>query len=246
MRELTIGSLFAGIGGLELGLERAIPGARTIWQVEQDPFARRVLAKNWPEADRSVIDVQQAGAHNLEQPDILCGGWPCQDLSNIGGKAGLAGEKSGLWSEFARCIGELRPRKYIVLENVPEINIRGLGSVLWSLASCGYDAIWDCIPAQAIGANHRRDRFFCVAWPEQERAMAKPQCQRLEGLEQAWPEATTIVRSSHHRWWAVEPSVGRVAPRVPGFVDRIRCLGNSVVPAVAEVAGHVINQLESR
>ena len=164
MKELTIGSLFAGIGGLELGLERAIPGARTIWQVEQDPYARRVLAKHWPQANRSVTDVKEAGAHNLARPDIISGGFPCQDISLAGAGAGIEGERSGLWSEFARIIGELRPR-FVVLENVSAIRARGLGTVLGpGLAALGYAALWDCIPASALGAPHRRDRWFCVAY----------------------------------------------------------------------------------
>ena len=159
---MKIGSLFAGIGGLELGLERAIPGAETIWQVEKDPYARRVLAKHWPAAKR-YEDVRQVGAHNLERPDLLVGGFPCQDISNAGKKAGIDGERSGLWSEFARIIGEVRPR-YVVLENVAAVVNRGMGRVLGQLAACGYDAVWDCIPAAAIGAPHLRDRWFCVAW----------------------------------------------------------------------------------
>ena len=100
---MTIGSLFAGIGGLELGLERAGCG-ETVWQVEQDAWCRRVLAAHWPLADRSVIDVRAAGAHNLATGDVICGGVPCQDLSTAGRKAGIDGQRSGLWREFPpRC-----------------------------------------------------------------------------------------------------------------------------------------------
>jgi site-specific DNA-cytosine methylase len=100
--------------------------------------------------------------------DVLCGGFPCQDLSYAGKGAGLDGERSGLWGEYARLIRELRPR-YVVVENVSALLARGLGRVLGDLAACGYDAEWDCIPASAVGAPHRRDRVWLVAYPGGER-----------------------------------------------------------------------------
>ncbi len=157
---LTIGSLFSGIGGLELGLERAGLGP-VVFQAESDPYCRRVLAKHWPEATRyeDVRDIDD----RAQRPDVICGGFPCQDISNAGKRAGMAGERSGLWGEFARIIRELRPR-FVVVENVSALLGRGLGDVLGDLAACGYDAQWDCIPAAAIGAPHRRDRVFVIAW----------------------------------------------------------------------------------
>lgn len=158
---LTIGSLFSGIGGLELGLEVAGVG-KTIWQVEQDDFCRNVLAKHWPEAER-FDDIKTVGANNLKYADIICGGFPCQDISLAGSGAGLAGERSGLWGEMHRVIREIRPR-FVIVENVPALAGRGLGTVLGDLASCGYDAEWDCISAASIGACHRRDRLFIIAY----------------------------------------------------------------------------------
>jgi DNA (cytosine-5)-methyltransferase 1 len=158
---MRIGSLFAGIGGLELGLEWAGVG-ETVWQVEQDPFCRRVLAKHWPRAER-FEDVKDVGAHNLSPVDLICGGFPCTDISLAGKGAGLEGEASGLWWEFARVIRDLRPR-FVVLENVAALLGRGFGRVLGALAESGYDAEWDCVPAAAVGAPHRRDRVFVVAW----------------------------------------------------------------------------------
>lgn len=230
---MRIGSLFSGIGGLELGLERAIPGAHTVFQVEQDPYARSVLAKHWPNAQR-YEDVRQVGAHNLPPCDLLCGGFPCQDISQAGKQAGIDGERSGLWAEYARIIGELRPR-YVVVENVAALLARGMGRVLGDLAACGYDATWDCIPASSIGAPHRRDRLFIVAHAMRD---------RLEGLQQAWPAARAAIRGTGDSWWTLEPALGRVADGVPHRVDRLRCLGNAVVPQVAEVVGRVVMQLE--
>ena len=155
-----IGSLFSGIGGLELGLERAGLG-RVVWHVERDAWCRGVLAKHWPDAER-FDDVCAVGSRNLAPVDVICGGFPCQDLSYAGKGAGLVGERSGLWREYARIVRELRP-SIVVVENVSALLARGLGDVLGDLAACGYDAVWDCVPAAAVGAPHRRDRLFVVA-----------------------------------------------------------------------------------
>lgn len=166
---IAIGSLFSGIGGLELGLEAAFMEsgilARVAWQVEQEPFCGAVLAKHWPDADRSVTDVRQAGAGTLARVDVICGGFPCQDLSYAGRGAGLAGERSGLWWEFLRVIRELEPR-LVVVENVAALLSRGIGDVLGPLAALGYDARWDCIRASDVGAPHRRERLFIVAYSD--------------------------------------------------------------------------------
>lgn len=158
---VRIGSLFSGIGGLELGLEWAGLG-HTVWQAEQDDFCRAVLQKHWPDAKR-FEDVREVTSESAEPVDLICGGFPCQDVSLAGKGAGLHGERSGLWWEFHRIVRELRPR-LVVVENVSALRSRGLAGVLGSLAEIGYDAQWDCIPAQAVGAPHRRDRLFVVAW----------------------------------------------------------------------------------
>lgn len=158
---MRIGSLFSGIGGLELGLERAGLGP-VAWQVEKEEFPRAVLAKHWPNATR-YEDVREVGSHNLEPVDLICGGSPCQDISLAGSGAGLEGNRSGLWWEMHRIIRELRPR-YVVWENVSAALSRGGAEVFGSLSALGYDLVWDCIPAAAIGAPHRRDRVFLVAW----------------------------------------------------------------------------------
>lgn len=159
---VNVGSLFSGIGGFDLGFERA--GLRTAWFVERDPFCTAVLNERWPGVP-VYDDVCTVGADVLEPVDLLCGGFPCQDLSAAGKGAGLDGARSGLWAEFARLIGELRPR-YVVVENVPMLRSRGLGRVLGEMAALGYDAEWDCVPASAVGAPHRRDRIWIVAYPQ--------------------------------------------------------------------------------
>ena len=161
---LTFGSLFAGIGGFDLGLERA--GMIPKWQVEINPFCRQVLAKHWPNVAR-YEDVKEVGASTLEPVNLICGGFPCQDISAAGKGAGLTGSRSGLWFEFARILKELQPA-YALIENVPPLRSRGLGRILKDLREIGYDAEWHCIPASAIGAPHQRDRIWIVAYTASE------------------------------------------------------------------------------
>lgn len=280
---LTIGSLFSGVGGLELGLERAGLGP-VAWQVEREPYCRAVLAKHWPGAAR-FDDVCTVGAHNLPPVDVVCGGFPCQDISRAGGKVGIRGERSGLWSEYVRILRQLRPR-YVVVENVADLLARGMGVVLGDLAESGYDAEWDCLPAAAVGAPHRRDRLFILAYPQCGGRGAQ-RVGRVGGPVGDGRDATDLPPTASHagarahvadaalggrgperphasgcgatdgpsrgaegarrggpehggRWWAVEPDVGRVAHGVPARVDRLRALGNAVVPQVAEVVGRLI------
>lgn len=156
----TYGSLFSGIGGLDLGFERAT-GATCRWQVELDPWCRQVLTKHWPQAVRHD-DVRAVGAHNLDRVDCIIGGFPCTDVSNAGKRAGLDGEESGLWREYARILRELRP-DYAYIENVAALLARGMVDVLGELAALGYDAEWRTLRASDVGAPHQRDRIFILA-----------------------------------------------------------------------------------
>lgn len=183
---LTVGSLFSGIGGLELGLERA--GMRCVWQCEIDPYCQRVLARHWPDVLR-LRDVRGVNAGTVPPVDVLCGGFPCQDFSQAGKGAGLAGARSGLWFEYARVIRELRP-SYVIVENVRNLIARGLDGVLGSLAEIGYDAEWDCIPAAAFGAPHPRDRIWLVAYPQ--RGELREQSRRLSGAHGEGPALLAV------------------------------------------------------
>jgi len=279
-KPLTFGSLFAGIGGFDLGLERA--GMRCEWQVEIDPYARAVLAKHWPDVRRHE-DVRTFPPPEGEWGvDVICGGFPCQDISVAGKGAGLAGARSGLWYEYARIIGELRPR-YVIVENVAALLARGMGTVLGDLSSLGYDAEWHVIPASAVGAPHRRDRVWVVAYARCEHGDRRPSVSELpyweapkryetgdhaerrrevvadsdeQGLEgrdrpsdvelhggpgQVRPTGAGRVQGwDGSGCWLTEPDVGRVAHGVPSRVDRLRCLGNAVVPQIVEVIGRAI------
>jgi DNA (cytosine-5)-methyltransferase 1 len=268
MSELTFGSLFAGIGGIDLGFERC--GMRCKWQVEINDYATKVLEKHWPEVHRER-DIRQCGASNLERVDIIAGGFPCQDISYAGLGAGLDGERSGLFFEAVRLVRELQPRA-VVLENVAALLTRGLDRVLGTLAEIGYDAQWHCIPAAYVGAPHIRDRVFVIGFqsrnadrvdddPKQKRNFknskssgtcgwshqgespdvadtdfpnAQGQRQEPIGVEPQFGDA------SYESWWAVEPAVGRVANGIPRRVDRLRGLGNAVVPQVAELVGRMV------
>jgi DNA (cytosine-5)-methyltransferase 1 len=163
--------LFSGIGGFSFGLERT-GGFQTIAFCDSDPFARRILDKHWPGVP-VFDDVRRLGladllGRDIPIPDVVCGGFPCQDISFAGKGAGLEGGRSGLWFEMLRIIAETRPR-WAILENVAALRSRGLDTVLGGIASIGYDAEWHCIPASAIGAPHQRDRVWVVAYPPGER-----------------------------------------------------------------------------
>lgn len=160
---ITFGSLFAGIGGLDLGLERC--GWRCAWQVEISPWCRSVLARHWPDVPR-LEDVRHVGRSNLAPVRAIVGGFPCQDVSGAGSGGGIEhGARSGLWREFARVIGELRP-EIVVVENVAALLRwdRGGHRVISDLAACGYDAEWDVVSAAALGAPHLRERVWIVGW----------------------------------------------------------------------------------
>jgi DNA (cytosine-5)-methyltransferase 1 len=174
MSVLTAGSLFSGIGGIDVAFATA--GFDIRFQVEIDPFCRKVLAKHapryWPNAAQHV-DVCRVGRAELGSVDVLFGGFPCQDISVAGNGAGLEGERSGLWYEFRRLIGDLRPR-IVFVENVPAITSRGGTTVIAHLTALGYDARWGIVGAADAGAPHQRDRWFCMAHAQHDGCTAAP------------------------------------------------------------------------
>ncbi len=159
---MNVLDLFSGIGGFSLGLERT-GGFRTVAFCEIEPYCRAVLRKHWP-AVPCFEDVRSLHASDMPEPiDVICGGFPCQDISVAGKGAGIEGTRSGLWSEYARLVGEIRPR-YVIVENVAALLGRGMGRVLGDLAALGYDAEWQIISAAEVGAPHLRERVWIVAW----------------------------------------------------------------------------------
>ena len=330
---MNVLDLFSGIGGFSLGLERA--GMRTVGFCEIDDYCREVLAERWPGVP-CAIDVT-AREFIPGEADIVCGGFPCQDISHAGQRAGITGERSGLWRHLLRAIRVVRPR-YAIVENLSALRGRGMGSVLGDLAEIGQDAEWHCIPASAVGAPHIRDRvWIIVADPSRggdgldglgqalERQLAgsvayladtyrsgRPEGQQAAAAlghghsarasggavsdaisERVHVEPFTVAECSGAllahgdgavqqvahadstglpigrpaeqpqspgeairrvaqpeperycgAWWAVEPDVGRVAHGVPARVDRLKALGNSVVPQIPEIIGRAIMSAE--
>lgn len=325
--------LFSGIGGISLALE---PWVRSIAYCEQDPYAQRVLLTRQAKGqiERAPIwgDVRTLSGSILpEPPDIIFGGFPCQDLSCAGRGAGLAGERSGLFFEIVRLAKETCA-PLVFLENVPAIRTRGLRQVVGAFTQMGYDCRWTCVSASSVGAPHKRERWFFLAYSERNlfghesrrssgtdwqgetqprdngsaQSLANASSSRLSrrrstdfgestaqisgglvnesqrcsfeisdpaglrrelprdelGFEQSelggsdtprefpdptrergepwsWRRGQPTTGPTHpfaDDWWAVEPDVGRVAHGIPSRVDRLRCLGNSVVPLQVRVA----------
>lgn len=180
-----IGSLFSGYGGLDLGVQAAL-GGEVVWHSEIDPNASKILATHWPDVP-NLGDITQIDWADVPTVDVLTGGFPCQDVSTAGARAGLSGARSGLWSIMADAIKHLHPR-LVVIENVEgllsatansnvepcpwclgddptEPAMRALGAVLADLADLGFDAEWGRLGASHVGAPHRRHRIFITAWP---------------------------------------------------------------------------------
>ncbi len=260
--------LFSGIGGFSLGLERT-GGFRTVAFCEVDPFRRGVLARHWPEVP-CYDDIRGLTAARLAAdgvvPEVLCGGFPCTDVSDAGAKVGILGERSGLWSEYARLVGELRPR-YVVVENVGALLARGFDRVLGDLAALGYDAEWHCVPASAVGAAHLRERIWIVAWPRDRiREDVPPGEDVEEDGEDAdldgWRQPGRREDRVGAPWlggWLVarlrcadgrsfvskdQPFLGRGVHGIPHRLDRVKALENAVVPANVEALGAAILDAE--
>jgi DNA (cytosine-5)-methyltransferase 1 len=165
---LTVGSLFSGIGGIDLGLERA--GMTVKWHSEIDPYACRVLKKHWPDVP-NLGNIKEIDWATVELVDVIAGGYPCQPFSTAGKRQGDKDERH-LWPYFLRAISELRPR-FALLENVRGHLSMGFDRVLGDLAEIGYDAEWQIVSAASVGAPHRRDRIICVAYPSEQYSNGK-------------------------------------------------------------------------
>lgn len=230
MSKLRVLDLFSGIGGFSLGLERT-GGFETVAFCEIEEFPRRVLAKHWPDVP-CYRDVRELTAGRLAADgiavDVICGGFPCQDISLAGRMSGADGAKSGLWREMLRLVADIRPRA-LIIENSPVLRSRGLEHMLGQFRALGYDAEWHCIPANAVDAPHRRDRLWIVAYPSGDRDGLPP----LE-ISAGWDQ------SKHRTWWHTEPAVGRVADAISAEPHRLRALGNAVVPQIPELIGNAI------
>lgn len=232
---------FSGIGGFSLAA-RWLGGFETVQFVERDPYCQRVLAKHWPNTpihdDICTFNPERGSA------DVVVGGFPCQDLSVAGTRRGLGPDtRSGLFHQLLRVIRLVRPQ-FIVMENVAAILDGHLGTVVGELATAGYDCEWACLSAADLGAWHVRDRWWMVAYPSSYRiqghlpdaiswqsGFARVQaCRRVENLRDGPPGGSPRFRGA--------------ADGVPCWVDRLRALGNAVVPQVAMVPLARVLQLD--
>jgi DNA (cytosine-5)-methyltransferase 1 len=247
--KLQLLDLFSGIGGFSLGLE-ASGYFETVAFCEIEKKPARVLNAHWPGV-RIYDDVSTLTAERLRADgvtvDAICGGFPCQDVSESKtNAAGLDGARSGLWFEYARLIGELRPQ-LVFVENVSALLGRGLSRVLGSLATLGYDAEWHCIPAGHLGAPHERDRVWIIAYPATGERGAILSKGRMEGanglLAQRQEDASRCSGLSQASWlrpWrAVADEVCGMDDGLPATLDGYNALANAVVPQIPEALGKI-------
>jgi DNA (cytosine-5)-methyltransferase 1 len=219
---LTVGSMFSGIGGLDLGLERA--GMSVVWQAEVDPYCSRVLAKHWPHVP-NLGDVTQVDWSEVERPDVICGGYPCQPFSQA---ARGRNNAVNLWPHMRTVVDALRP-SFVLLENVASHLGRGWPVVLADLDALGFDVEWSVVSACAFGAPHTRRRLFAVAYPHGSRESVLAFDEEVAGV-------STPTADGRHGWLP-SPDDVRADDGVPHRVERLRALGNAVVPQVAEFIG---------
>lgn len=249
-------SLFSGIGGIDIGLERT-GRFEIIAQSEIDDHCCSILKANFPNVpnlgDITSIDFSKIES-DYGKVDVVVGGFPCQDISKSGYMEGIQdGNRSGLWFKMSECISVLRP-KYVIVENVATLRGTGLDTVLGSLAKIGYDAEWHCIKASDFGFPHSRERMFIVAYPSGERAQVCDQGDESKIEVFGWAsEAYGSVRKFE---WTAKPGVGRDINGLPPWVDdttleevypfkedikkrwaALKMLGNAVVPTIAEFIG---------
>jgi len=261
-------ALFAGAGGGILAGH--LLGWRTVCAVEWEPYAACVLAARQNDGILPPFpiwdDIQTFDGRPWRGiVDVVSGGFPCQDISAAGRGDGLEGERSGLWREMARVVGEVRPR-YVYIENSPMLTARGGARVIADLTSLGYDAQWDVMGAADVGAPHQRDRIWIVAYSngmrelqpqgfeqdqwrwvgDSSQQMADPYGSHLErGGEkddsERWQESGRYARlACRTKWWEVEPNVGRVVDGMAARVDRLKAIGNGQVPRVAATAFNLL------
>lgn len=252
----SVGSLFSGIGGFDLGLERA--GFNIDWQVENNDYCRQVLQKHWPKVP-CHYDIKDIDWRYIPRVDLVCGGFPCQPFS-LAGKRRSKADNRYLWPEVVRCLDTLRPTWFIG-ENVPGIINMALDQVCIDLESLGYQVWPVCLPACAVDAPHIRQRVWIVAhhygqWKSQPQRVEQNQRRRASDSSEdvadtprelshgAGPYSARRKELADRREWPAEPDVGQLAHGVPNRVDRLKGLGNAIVPQIAEVLGKMILEVE--
>lgn len=242
MNELA---LFAGAGGGILASH--LLGWKTVCAVERDAYAAQVLAQRQNDRCLTPFPIWSDVCSFDGKPwrgiiDVVSGGFPCQDISANGKGAGIDGERSGLWSQMARIIGEIRP-EIVCVENSPRLTGKGLAVVIGDLAEMGYGCEWFRLSASDCGAPHERDRLWIMAYSESDyqgrlSERAKAQNARPTGRNKDAPTSGRVVTAPG---WTTEPSMGRVVHGLAHRVDRIKALGNGQVPRVAATAFSILS-----
>ena len=233
--------LFSGIGGFSLGLERA--GFETVAFCEFEPHAGLILKKRWPKIPIHKDVRQLDGRKYRGSVDVVCGGFPCQDLSVCGKKEGFGGERSSLYREMLRIISECKPG-YAIFENVTGLltgeSGRWFAKFLYDLAEIGYDAEWQCIRGDNIGMPTYRDRVWILAYPKKKHVAEVLEPRRLSReLRRMGSDHISI------SGWSVDrDKMGRGVDGIPCEVDRFERLGNTVYPQIAEAIGRAIMEIE--
>lgn len=238
-----------------LGLERT-GGFETVAFCEIEPFPRRVLAKHWPEVpcyeDVRELTAARLVADGIAGVDVITGGFPCQDVSASGHQRGMDGTRSGLWSEIIRLVGELEPQ-FVLVENVTNLLNGGSGAwfgrVLGDLAKIGYDAEWHCIPAAYVGLPHSRDRVWIIAYPESIGRICLDadikegrKTVYLENIGERWAATVQILPSVGELYAKPSSDIGRNDDGLSCGLDRLKAVGNAVVPQIPELIGRAILQ----
>jgi len=217
------------------------------WQSEIEPYCVKVLKKHWPHVP-NLGDINKIDWRTVPTVDVICGGYPCQPFSVAGARKGTDDPRH-LWPSFADAIRVLRPR-YALLENVAGHLTLGFDRVLADLAACGYDAQWDCIPAAAVGAPHRRDRVFIIATQTNMDDTSGKNGRLAELKDMAPGRRRAEFRKPNRQalpqpyWSSNQPAMGGMVDGVPNRLDRLRGLGNAVVPQVAQHVAQTIIEIE--
>lgn len=251
MSKLRVLDLFSGIGGFSLGLERT-GGFETVAFCEIDPYCRRVLAKHWPGVPCHEDITRLDGAQYRGRVDVVCGGFPCQDISSAAARprAGLNGARSGLWSEMRRVVGEVRPR-LVLVENSADLLVIDRGAharaIFGDLAALGFDAEWHVMGAVAVDAPHERERVWIIASDANRHSKhggavdaEVAEAQEFASDANCLAPIGAAISRQECRPWPDEPAVSRVAYGVPRQSQRRAALGNSVVPQIPELIGRAI------
>ena len=256
MDDLRLIDTFSGIGGFSYAAEKLLGGYKTVAFVECEPYCKKVLKKHWPKVP--IYDDIRTYKPEPYSADVICGGFPCQDISQAGRQAGITKEtRSGLFFELMRIVRLVRP-KFVILENVSAILNNGLGIVLGELAKAGFDCEYACIPASALGACHKRERIWITAYAtsvnrRQEgeiqtrrnttvrSSVADSMLQRSQRATNKRVQGKGIWRATSRRlypnWrqYESQPVLRRGNDGLSNRVHRLKALGNSIVPQVAAI-----------